>query len=77
MLIATGPGHERRLGSGEIADLANNLCASGRIKVGTIPKHAANMLTDKQLDSVPQDDVPVLTDDYAPVDMMVVEFDQR
>ena len=36
-------------------------------------KYASNVLSERELKQVKQDDVPVLTDDYAPVDMMTVQ----
>ena len=75
MLIATGPGHARRLGDKQAAEeVAQQLVNVGKIRIMTIPRHAANKLTDGEQATVPQDDVPVLTDDYAPVDMMTVNL---
>ena len=73
ILIATGAAHRRRLPKSEIEDLAARLKAAGKIKMPTIDRHAANMLTRGELLVLPQDDVPLLTDDYAPVDMMIVD----
>ncbi len=74
MLIATGPGHARRLGEAEIGQLAVHYCDAKRIGIPKVKEHAANMLTDKELSEVRQDNVPVLTDDYAPVDLMVANL---
>jgi len=71
MLVATGSGHAQRLTPNEIVRRAQAATASGRIKMFSLPKHARKMLTVRELERVPLDDVPVLTDDYAPVDLMV------
>ena len=76
VLVATGRDHARRLKPEEVLALATDLVAKNRIRIQTVPKHAANMLTDEQLAELPQGDVPVLTDDYAPVDLMVVDLDR-
>ena len=76
ILIATGRGHSRRLGRPELEQMARNLTASGAVKMPSLAGgdgYVSNMLTVSELKQVRQDDVPVLTDDYAPVDMMVVE----
>ena len=73
ILIATGEGYGRRLDRAEILDEATRLVGDGTIPIRTVRAHAANMFTDEELGNVPQDDVPVLTDDYAPVDIMTVD----
>jgi spermidine synthase len=73
MLVATGPAHGRRMGESEIVERARRLCAAGTIKMSKLPEHAANMFSRDKLEQIPLDDVPVLTDNYAPVDMMIVE----
>ena len=76
ILIATGPGHRRRLSPREIEQRANGMVASGKLKMASLAGdegYASNVLPDRELRQVKQDDVPVLTDDYAPVDMMTVE----
>jgi len=75
MLIATGRAHRRRLVPSEVELRARRLVASGRIAMPTLPEYASYMLTDRELWALPQDDVPLLTDDYAPVDLMAVERD--
>ena len=76
ILIATGPGHPRRLSPREIEQRASSMVASGELKMASLAiddKYASNVLPERELKQVKQDDVPVLTDDYAPVDMMTVE----
>ncbi len=75
MLVATGPGHTRQLRKEEVLARAARLTEAKKIKMGTIPKYAEYMLARGELDQLPQDDVPILTDDYAPVDMWVAEQD--
>ncbi len=76
MLIATGPRHTRRLSSDEVEGLAKARTASGKIKMATLPEYASHMFTEQEQKDIRQDDVPVLTDDYAPVDMMVIELEE-
>jgi|GEM_PF-22566 len=73
VLVATGTAYGRRLDRAEILAEATRLTGDGTIPVQAVREHAANMLTDEELGNVPQDDVPVLTDDYAPVDTMTVD----
>ena len=73
MLIATGAARQHMTGS-EIAASARRLVNEKRIPVPTITRHAANMIDSKRL-SLIQRDVPILTDDYAPVDMMMMRLD--
>jgi len=76
ILIATDRNHPRRLGRPELDQRARDWTASGKVKMPSLAGddgYVSNMLTVSELKQVRQDDVPVLTDDYAPVDMMVVE----
>ena len=76
ILIATGPAHPRRLSTREIEQRASSMVASGKLKMPSLAGedgYASNVLPERELEQVKQDDVPVLTDDYAPVDMMTVE----
>jgi predicted O-methyltransferase YrrM len=75
ILIATGPAHNRRFRPAELLDAARRLTTAGEVKMGTLPRYAETMFTDPELDAVRQDDVPVLTDDYAPVDRMIVDLE--
>jgi len=54
-----------------IAQRARSLHSSGRIKIDSIPIHAANHQAAERDKEFPND--PALTDDYAPVDMMVTD----
>jgi len=76
ILIATGPAHSVRLTPGAIEERARKRVLSGEVRMPTLAGrngYAANLLRESELKRVKQDDVPVLTDDYAPVDMMTVE----
>jgi hypothetical protein len=76
ILIATGPAHALRLTPGAIEERARTRVLSGEVRMPTLAGrngYAANLLKESELKRVKQDDVPVLTDDYAPVDMMTVE----
>ncbi len=78
ILLATGPSHPRRLSPRRIKEWADKAFNSNpkRMKMATLigkEGYASHALSDKELKKVRQDDVPVLTDDYAPVDMMTVE----
>jgi spermidine synthase len=73
MLIATGPAQKHMTGS-EITASARRLVDEKRIPIPTIPRHASNMLDSKALSRI-QRDAPILTDDYAPVDMMMMRLD--
>ena len=71
MIVATGPAHKRRLTPAQAAELARKISARNSNAPQKLPFHAANMLTEREMHAVPLDDVPVLTDDFAPVDLMV------
>jgi hypothetical protein len=73
MLIATGPAHKHMTGS-EITASARRLVDEKRILIPTIPRHASNMIDAKGLSRI-QRDAAILTDDYAPVDMMMMRLD--
>ena len=76
ILLATGKGHPRLLSPAEIMAKADSAFGSGKLKMTTIigkEGFASHALSDNELKRVRQDDVPILTDDYAPVDMMAVE----
>jgi spermidine synthase len=73
MLMATGPAHKHMTGS-EITASARRLVNEKRILIPTIPRHASNMIDSKGLSRI-QRDAPILTDDYAPVDMMMMRLD--
>jgi spermidine synthase/MFS family permease len=73
MLVATGAGRAR-LSATEIADSARRMVAERRIPIASIPRHAGRMLTEEEFAALQQDE-PLLTDDYAPVDMMMVSLD--
>ncbi len=76
MLIATGPAGERRLSKQEVIRRADREVAAGRIRLRPVAHFAREMLTTADLAGIPLDDVPVLTDDYAPVDFMVVPLEE-
>jgi len=73
MLLATGSAEPRRWSREDVVRESERLLAAGRLKMPSLPRYAGQMLTPAQLNSVRQDDVPLLTDDYAPVDMMMVD----
>jgi spermidine synthase/MFS family permease len=73
ILVATGP-KRTKLSATEIVESARRLKAEKRIPIASIPQHASRMLTEKELSGLHQD-APLLTDDYAPVDMMMVSLD--
>jgi spermidine synthase len=73
MLIATGPARQHMTGS-EITASARRLVVEKKILIPTIPRHASNMIDSKGLSRI-QRDAPILTDDYAPVDMMMMRLD--
>ena len=73
MLIATGSAHKHMTGS-EITASARRLVDEKRIPIPSIPRHASNMIDSKGLSRI-QRDAPILTDDYAPVDMMMMRLD--
>jgi len=76
ILIATGPEYGARHNRQEMTDRARERVDSGLVRMPTLKGsdgYAANMLTASELEDVPQDDVPILTDDYAPVDLMVLD----
>jgi len=75
MLIATGAGHAQRLTYDRVQDLAEELVEDGTVKMSSVPKYAADMMSKGALGRVRQDDVPVLRDNYAPVDLWAVEID--
>ena len=54
-----------------IVELARTLHSSGRIKIASIPIHASNYQPAERDKAFPND--PPLTDDYAPVDVMVTD----
>lgn len=54
-----------------IEAIARRLVGSGRIKIGTIPIHAGYYQPDERKHDFPND--PPLTDDYAPVDIMITD----
>jgi spermidine synthase len=73
MLMATGPAHQPMTGS-EITASARRLVVEKKILIPSIPRHASNMIDSKGLSRI-QRDAPILTDDYAPVDMMMMRLD--
>jgi spermidine synthase len=73
MLLATGPAH-KPMTPPEIAAAARRLVDEKRIPIPSIPRHASNMIDSKELSRI-QRDAPLLTDDYAPVDMMMMRLD--
>ena len=75
MLIATGPDHRTRLRRDEVVKRARDGIARNELKIASLVEYAGKMLSKEQLAEIPQHDVPVLTDDYAPVDFMVVDLD--
>jgi spermidine synthase len=73
MLIATGPARVPMTGA-EITASARHLVDGKRIPIATIPRHASNLIDSKRLSRL-QRRAPILTDDYAPVDMMMMRLD--
>ncbi len=73
ILLGTAP-DLTRVDESEIADSAWRLVAEKKVPSASVGRHASNMLTRKQLADLYRK-VPVLTDDYAPVDMMMAGFD--
>jgi spermidine synthase/MFS family permease len=73
MLLATGPAH-KQMTKPEIAAAARRLVDEKRIPISSIPRHASNMIDSKELSRF-QRNAPMLTDDYAPVDMMMMRLD--
>jgi hypothetical protein len=69
ILVASVSGEQ--LSKGEIEDRAIELFAQGPVQVKNFIKHARHVLLDEA--DAPLEKVPVLTDDYAPVELMVTE----
>ncbi len=65
MLVATA--NKLLLTQDQIANIADRLLADGRVKTNSFAQQARQLLTRP----VKTDDVPLLTDDYAPVDTML------
>jgi len=76
ILIATGPSYRQRLKHRDVMDRAAAALRAKDIQIDTIPRYAGNMLSKGRLDLLPLHDVPILTDDYAPVDIMAVELEE-
>jgi spermidine synthase/MFS family permease len=75
MLVATGPAELRRWTPDDVVRVSERMLATKQLRMDTIPLYARMMLTRGKLRNIRQDDVPILTDDYAPVDMMIVDLD--
>jgi spermidine synthase len=73
ILLGTAPGLTR-LDKSEITDSAWRLVAEKKIPIASVGRHASNMLTPKELAALNRK-APLLTDDYAPVDMMMAGYD--
>jgi spermidine synthase len=73
ILLGTAPGFTR-LDESEIADSAWRLVAEKKVPIAAVGRYASSMLTRKELAALNRK-VPILTDDYAPVDMMMAGFD--
>ena len=65
ILVATTD--ERALNQDQIAEIADRLVAVGRVRVTNFSEYALQLFTRP----LKTDDVPLLTDDYAPVDTML------
>ncbi len=76
MLVVTGRATDRRLSKQEVVRRADREVRAGRIELRDVAYYARQMLTTADLAGIPLDDVPVLTDDYAPVDFMVVPLEE-
>ncbi|MFO7897700.1 MAG: fused MFS/spermidine synthase, partial [Planctomycetota bacterium] len=76
MLIANGRSQERRLSKGEIGRRAARAVRTGRIRLEAVAGYAREMVSRADLDGLSLQDVPVLTDNYAPVDFMVVTLEE-
>jgi len=70
-LILIGTMSDQRLSRAQIESRALELYRSGIVQVNNFTFHAGHYLPDESLR--PFDDAPVLTDDYAPVELMVLE----
>jgi spermidine synthase len=76
MIVATTR-QEARLSKAELLRRAERLAEAGRLHRGAaLVKHIRAVRSRKWLEAVPLDDVPLLTDDFAPVDLMAVELDR-
>jgi len=69
---AMGTGYSRRPAKADLLELLAHLASSGNEVAERAFKQVEHMLNDEDLSAVEQDDVPVLTDDYAPLDLMAI-----
>jgi spermidine synthase len=77
MIVATTR-DEPRLTPAELERRARALTQAGILHRGRIPlaRHVARMRPFEDLRKMPLDDVPLLTDNFAPVDLMAVELER-
>lgn len=76
MLMATGSAYKERIKYGELINRAQTLLDSKTVQIPSLLSHTKNMLNDVEIENIVVSDVPVLTDDYAPVDFMTSEFNE-